>query len=872
MQRRKYGVYLACLLASAAVLGAGKSLWRSHSLPAERNRSPLILATAQTARYEELLRANRGRDSEADGKREGEGHEADNAEGMALERYLKRLDSKGRLDRNDLLLAKKHAERMSVAVWYDPRQRKGVHPLDAGITGWEWLGPGNIGGRIRSIVFTDANTLLIGATSGGIWRSPDKGASWAPMTDFLASLEVSSMTIDPTNTNTIYAGTGEGFTGAVHASLQFVPGVGIFKSTNGGFNWTQLAATTSWQYVYRVTHDPIQTGVLYAATSSGLFKTTDGGARWNNLLPTLMLDVKVDPANPQRVLAGNSGNVYLSINGGANWTVQTTGGTKLPNNGGRSEVAFGVGGAMWVSMNRNGGEVWRSTNSGANWILQNTGLNYLSQGEYANDIWASPDDSNLVVVGGLDLWRSTNGGVNFTQISDWTQYHPPTQSSAHSDQHAIAAPPDYGAGNRALYFGNDGGIQRVASIYAAQVQWSNLANGLGITQFYGGAAFPTGAHIIGGAQDNDTSRFRPQDGANAWYQFQTGDGGFCAYDPQNIFICYKEYVNLAIEKSTDGGDTYFPNNFGLNDATNKTCLFIAPFVMDPSNSSYLAAGGASLWRTTNAGANWGSIRGPRPSLLNPNPPPPTLPVYCSALAIGADSANDIWAGYTDGTISHTINNDVTQWIDVQGNSATHPPARWITDIAINPKNANQVFVTVGGGGSDSVWFTQDNGLSWQQRTGNGTASLPAVQTNTIVFHPDDPGLVYVGTDIGVFASDNKGVTWSRTPLYAGTVWNNEGPANVEVSRLFWQGSYLIAATFGRGMFRTLPYLVIYVDQTNNGPQDGSSAHPYKTVRQATDAAVDGTLIVIRSADYKEGYSLVKKHIRIVAENGVSRVH
>src|SRR5262249_17610968 len=162
--------------------------------------------------------------------------------------------------------------------------------------------------------------------------------------------------------------------------------------------------------------------------------------------------------------------------------------------------------------------LYRSTDGGATWTLRNTGTAWMAgQGNYGNALWASPDDSSLVVVGGIDAWRSTNGGTTLTQISDW-HFYDNDGPSAHADHHIIISSPASSATDRRLYFGNDGGIQLAISPYlvATTFGWTNLANNLGITQFYRGAAHPSGSHILGGTQDNSSPRFRPGDGINNW--------------------------------------------------------------------------------------------------------------------------------------------------------------------------------------------------------------------------------------------------------------------------------------------------------------------------------------------------------------------
>ncbi len=463
--------------------------------------------------------------------------------------------------------------------------------------------------------------MWIGSVAGGIWRTDNSGASWTPVDDFMANLAVTSMVIDPVNPNVLYAATGEGF-----FNFDALPGAGIFKSLDGGVTWSQLPSTNNpnFQWVNRLAHHPTISGRLFAATKdpSGVWRSTNGGVSWTQVLSTVdtdttaALDIKIHPTFPDRILAGTQdlilpnfrAEVYYSSDGGNIWFEQTIGGVKLPDTSFRCEVAFaGNNGNMYVSMDRNGGEVWRSTDNAATWTLLNTGSNYLgTQGWYDNMIWVDPTNSSLMVVGGIDLWRSTNGGTTFCRISDWTSYH--TGTSAHADQHFLTPVLGYNGNTvRRVYVGNDGGIQTAADIATVTTNsgWTNLANGLGITQFYGAAAAPNGSVIVGGTQDNDKLRYTGN--ANGWFQAETGDGGYSAIDFNNPSIFYGSQPRLQIRKSTNGGQSYFNAFAGISDAgSGLTSRFIAPFAMDPNNSTRLIAGGANIWRTTN-----GARAGPR---------------------------------------------------------------------------------------------------------------------------------------------------------------------------------------------------------------------------------------------------------------------
>ncbi len=670
---------------------------------------------------------------------EGEEAEKLNEATQAAE-YLKyrmasRADANGYVPMDGLIRAKEHIARM-------PQSR------DAGLWEWDWLGPSNIGGRIRAILPdpTNASKLWIGSVAGGIWKSTNSGASWTPVNDFMTNLAITSMVFDPSSTNIMYAATGEGF-----GNFDGLPGAGIFKSTNGGVTWNQLASTNNdnFKYVPRLAAhpNPDSAGVIYAVTawSKKLYKTTDGGTSWvaKKTTACTVLDVRVNPLMPNKVIIGCSNDVYLSTDYGETWTLETTGvAGKLPDTAGRCEVTFCPSNSskIYVSMDRNGGEIWRSIDSGINWSLINTGSNYLGQGWYANSIWVNPANSNQLVVGGVDLWRSTDGGTTLTRISRWQDYHNGgAANSAHADQHIIVQAADYNTtSNPKVYFGNDGGIQKTDNIWTVSQNsgWTNLANtSLGITQFFGGSASNNGSIIIGGTQDNDKLRYKSSgtwSGPNNWFQANTGDGGFAAVNYTNPSILYGEYPPLWISKSTNAGVSYAGATNGLLDAGNGLrALFIAPFSMDPNNPARLVAGGSRIWRTTNDAGIWSQIRADVGSFINSKGE--TEYYKCSAIDIDFGVSAIIWVGYDNGEVAMTSNTGGF-WTRVDNNDGGLPN-RYVTDIAINPNNSNQVFVTFGGYNNNNVWYTPDAGVNWENRSGTVPNNLPSLQVNTVRFHP-----------------------------------------------------------------------------------------------------------------------------------------
>lgn len=775
-----------------------------------------------------------------------------------MEQWKKQhADASGNIPFDGLLKAKAQVARMS--------QTK-----DAGIWNWEWLGPSNIGGRVRAIAIRpdDAAVIYLGSATGGLLKSEDAGASWSVVNDFLPSLSVSSIVFDPNDYDVMFMSTGE---------ARSRPGAGIFKSTDAGETWTQLPSTNNddFKMVFRLFHHPDSSGVMYASVyeNGGLWKTIDGGNTWRELLNIRnMYGFKISPHNPKLMLASANSNIYLTDDEGLNWALLSTDDTlngKLPAGTGRCEFGFCPTNEnrIYLSMAKKNGRFYRSDDKGKNWthLCDSSFFNIGSgnQGNYDHALWVDPTNCNHVIVGGIEIWSSTDGGVSFDKLNNWRQYHNNSRAySAHADQHAIVNHPAYdGISNKTIYVGNDGGIQRNDNVF--DTLWTNLAGtSLGITQFYGGAASTDGAYITGGTQDNGILRFKATgtwSGKDNWFQRATGDGGRIAIDPVDNQIHYCESVHLRIYKSTDGGETFVKGFTGLMDAENDSALyFAAPFKLDPTNSQRLLAGGKRLWQTLDGTQNWQELAG---RLAGED--------YCSALCIAKQNSDIVWAGYEDGTLA--VSNNSLDAVPVWSNINKAPlPARYVSDICISPHNRQEVFISYGGFNADNLWYTPDGGTNWLNRSGTAPYNLPSIQVNTITFHPRNPNWIYVGTDIGVFASEDKGQTWSVDPRYDAA--HNEIPANVEVHELFWQGTdYLIAATHGRGMFRAMPLYTLYVDKNAAAGGNGTEIAPYRTVLEAANAAGPGAIISIQANTYDENTLLLRKKTRVITTNGTTLI-
>ena len=723
--------------------------------------------------------------------------------------------------------------------------------LNANNTGWTALGPGNIGGRTRALAIdpTDTTRLFAAGVGGGVWRSTDSGASWVPTDDLMANLAVCSMVMDPTDPNTIYAGTGEGF-----LNVDAIRGDGVFKTTDGGANWTQIPSTRSNSDFFYVNSLTISSNgqTLLAATTTGIFRSPDAGQTWNQAFNGGIGNIAFNPSDSSNAVAGGLDNrrAYYSTDGGASWQQATS----PTAGGGRVQVCYAAANTstVYASVAANPSEIWRSTDGGQTYALRNAtsggqAANFLgTQGWYDNVIWAGdPTNVNLVLVGGIDLWRSTDGGNTLTPISTWW-----SDQSAHADHHAIVAEPGYdGVNNRRVYFGNDGGVYMADDVTTVGNNasepytngWVNLNNGYAVTQFYYGAGHIGTNTIMGGAQDNGTLGYTPTQGAN-WNEVWGGDGGDVASDPSDSQVWYGEYVYLQIFRDTSGGTSaslandyicgrywdglqwaWKPVPFRIPDAQNSQAQFIAPFELDPNDSNRLLGGGLSLWRTNDArtpntinppgGPSWASIKAPIGTSVRNH--------SITAIAIADGDSDIVVVGHANGDIYRstdaTAANPQWQQIDTNGINAD----RQCLALTIDPDNHDLIYAAFGGFQSGNLWRTADGGQSWTDIS----AGLPDAPIRDVTLHPQRSTCVYLATQVGVFSSEDGGATWSPT---------NEGPANVACRDFFWLGCKLVCVTHGRGIFEidlpianAFPAPVLAFTGTENYTVQGNPFTRYK---------------------------------------------
>ena len=747
------------------------------------------------------------------------------------------------------------------ALWHAKLQRDAMTPrerrMSPGIS-WSWLGPGNIGGRIRSIVVdpTNEQRILIGAVSGGIWQTVDGGQNWAPVDDFMASLCVNTMAIHPAFPHIMFAGTGEGITD--FDEFNTPQGGGVFKSTDGGRTWQALASTLhpDFSYVFRV--QVSQNGTVFAATSTGLFQSDNGGTTWQSHLGGRTLQVATHPSDPQKLLVSAFlGFVYWSDDGGLTFNESVwPGGLGTPSDG-RIELAYSVSNpeivyASVADVQGIGGEalhgtkgLYRSQDGGKTFALVNDSVPFLgSQGWYANALWVDPTNPNLVIVGGLDLYRSSDSGQILSKISNWEV----APASAHADQHVIVNQHSYGGSNRTIYIGNDGGIYRADALTVQELSgWTALNNQLGITQFYGASAASDGA-IYGGTQDNGT--LRGGTGQENWTQIFGGDGGFTATDPSDPNIVYGEYVNGQVFRSRDGGLTedYIVN--GLTDAGDGSKFnFISPLILDPKERKRLYVGGTRLWRCdpTLDTPVWESVKKPTVDKAK-----------ISTINVHPDSSDIVIVGHNDGKLYRSLNATLAAgsitWKQV---GVGVLPRRFCSSIV--RIGQNDVYATFMGYEPDNVWKSADGGNSWI----NIGTGLPNISVSSIAIAWG--GHLVVGTDIGTFDSFDGGNTWTAA---------KDGLANVPVDQLVWESpNSLLAVTYGRGIYRTnLPQSGQTINITS--VEAGMPAEISETDTMYPSMSADGSRIAFVSSKYVGGiytshiyvYDLTSRETTLVSKS------
>lgn len=674
------------------------------------------------------------------------------------------------------------------------RSARSIRPQATGIA-WRSLGPAPDGrvpyqftGRVRAVAVhpLDPTIIYVGAASGGVWKSTNDGASWAPVSDAQCSLNIGALAIDPANPRIIYAGTGE---------PSQSNGCGILRSTDDGQTWAKLDGSGLPSFrTYRILIDPVTAGstdrtTLYIASDQGAYLSSDGGRTFRKLaLPTGGVELTMDPSNPRTLYAGfqravDTTGVFKSVDGGTTWSELTAG---LPTGVGTATIALDprVPGTVYVALaTRTQNSLlgfFRSLDGGQTWTAlgaRGTRPGCPSQGRAASDLtvssafsWYSsallvhPQASGVLYFGEKYFWRSTDGGaswIDITQTPSACLSADGISPDLHVDQHVIAFDP-----RGRLYLANDGGIHRSPN---GGDTWESLNTNLSLRQFYPGTSLhPTNPSIIfAGAQDDAVLRYT--DGS--WAAVQGGDGGFTAIDPLSPSTVYAEVQWPFLVRSDRNGD---PGSFvrkmtGLD--TSDTAAFIPPLVIDQTAPNRLAMATNKVYLSDDKAEHWR----PMSTSLSQG--------FFKTVAFAPTNGAVMWAGSSQGVVWMTESSGAA-WTDVSRGL----PTRAVTDIAVASGSGRTAYVTVSAFGTPHVWKTVAGGGSWQAIS----TGLPDAPANTLVIDRD-PGTLYVGTDVGVYRTVDDGAHWS---VFSDDLPNVPVMELVENVRL----GLLVAATYGRGLY------------------------------------------------------------------------
>lgn len=586
---------------------------------------------------------------------------------------------------------------------YMAQQQPQANSTSSVYSNWSSMGPSswmtssyNPGiGRVNCIGFhpSNSNKIYIGSPSGGLWQSVDGGSTWTTHTDNQTVLGVSGIAIDPDNPDTMYIATGDGDGGDTYS-------VGVLKTVDGGLTWNAIGPNwtiTNYIRVRKIVIHPTNHSLLILATSNGIYRTTNGGSVWSQVATGNYYDIEFKPGDPSIIYAAKSGEFYRSTNTGASWSQITSG---LPSSDiGRTAIAVTPANSNYVYFlgcnNTNSGYkgLYRSTNSGVSFTTQSTTPNILGyasdgsssggQGWYDLAVAASPVSANEVYVGGINVWKSTNGGVSWNMVGYW--YYPnSTYPYVHADIHAL----DFNG--TTLFAGCDGGIWRTTN---GGNSWTDLSFGLTISQFYrfgGTEASPN--LLIGGTQDNGTNRLR----GTSWTHVLGADGMEALISHADTNVMYACIQSGGMRKSTNGGNSFS----SINVTNSEDGAWVTPYVMHPTDAQTLYVGYENVWKTTNGGSSFSAISNFSGSA--------TL----RSLAVSKSNPDYIFAA-TYNTLYKTTNAG-SSWTNITSGL----PTASITYLAVHPSEPNRIWVTFSGYSSgNKVYYSANGGSSWQNISG-----------------------------------------------------------------------------------------------------------------------------------------------------------
>ncbi len=702
-----------------------------------------------------------------------------------------------------------------------------THPHLLQALEWRCIGPYR-GGRVVAVAGdpVDPAVFYFGACAGGVWKTTDGGTYWENVSDtYLHTAAVGAIAVADSDPNVIYVGMGEC---CIRGDVSH--GDGVYKSTDAGKTWMHLGLEDT-RHIARIRIHPHNPDLVYVAAlghafgpnnQRGVFRSTDGGKTWDHVLfhsdKAGAIDLSMDPSNPRTLYAaiweaqrtpwsltsgGPDSSLYRSTDGGETWT-ELTNNPGLPSGlKGRIGVAASPAkaGRVWAIVEAEDGALFRSDDAGASWQRLNEERNLRLRFWYYGHVFADPHDPDTVYILNIQAWKSVDGGRTFTQLT-----------TPHGDNHDLWIDPRH---PQRMIEGNDGGA---CVSFNGGASWSTIYN-QPTAQFYHVVADTRLLYRVYGTQQDNTAMCVPsrsEKGAilsSQCYPVGSSESGYIAVRPDNPDIVYSG----AIGSAPGGGGvmlrydhatqqvriiTVWPEMYGGWGAKDLKYRFqwTYPIVLSPHDPHILYAAGNVLFRSTDEGMSWEAIS---PDLtrndatkLEPSGGPIAKDTtgaehYCTIFAF-AESPHQpgvFWVGSDDGLI-HLSRNGGQTWDNVTPKEL--PEWSLISMIEVSPHDPATAYVAATRYKLDDtlpyLYKTNDYGKTWQQIT----AGIPVHDfTRAIREDPGRRGLLYAGTETGLYVSFDEGESWQSLRL-------NLPP--VPIYDLVIKDNDLVAATHGRSFW------------------------------------------------------------------------
>jgi len=695
---------------------------------------------------------------------------------------------------------------------------------DSPFSGIEWvsIGPAFQGGRVESIdcPIGQLGVIYAGFGSGSLWKTVNHGFSWECIFKNESSFSIGDLAISGSNPDVIYLGTGENLRASRGYSY---PGTGVFKSTDGGETWYNKGLTDS-HHIGRIVVDPYDHNIVLAAVigkfwtkhdGRGLYLTKDGGQLWEKVLyvsdSTGIVDVAYDAVNrilyaaAWDMLAGKNSGIYKSADYGKNWKRLETG---LPSGNGIGRIGLAVSRSRPEVVyalidNRNpvhkditstliGAEVYRSTDSGESWAKTHEDLllNYSGFGWAFGDIRISPFDHNDIYILGVYLMHSLNGGKDFSRI-DGNIHHilPNSGTKLHLDQHELFIDPMH---PNYMVLGNDGGVYVT---YDKGQSWIHC-NTVPAGEFYDISIVDKDpVRIYGGTQDNSSvmGLLDPEDPLKhsgswkyVWLDPWSGGDGFTTLEsPADKNLVYYEsqngYLNI---KNMLTGETRHIKPQPDEDENPLRNSWFTPFFISRHDNKTIYYGANKVYKSINNGESW--IRLSPDLCYSENGERKSRSI--TALAESPVEAGVIYSG-TEKGITWISRNDGLRWIEISKGL----PEKKIVKIIPSMHKATRVYIVAIGMDDDDyspyIFKSENMGASWVKIS----EDLPYERVNCLIEDPVLEGLIFVGSDRGIYCSPNLGVSWASLSKTLPTS---------SIHQLKWMKNekYLLAASHGMSLF------------------------------------------------------------------------